>query len=250
MGDQGPDDGSDAPDPGTAAENEWPEEDRSRALPVRISHPHALALPLRTARALRPLKQYRPHPSAERLDEAGTAAQIAHSGLLDVVTRPARDRWLDLTVVVDDGVSMLLWQQLCSELNSLLAHLGAFRQIRTYGLRLRPGRTPRLSSRPFVPDAPTVSAEVLTDPSGRTMTLVISDGAGPGSRTGAMRAVLSRWAACGPTAAIHTLAAPDVARFRTAHPALVGAAHRGRGPPTPPGGCVIRSCPRRSRRSA
>ncbi|WP_406240892.1 SAV_2336 N-terminal domain-related protein [Streptomyces anulatus] len=204
-GDEDPDGGSDTPDPGTAAENERPDEDRSRALPVRIPHPHALALPLRTARALRPLKQYRPHPSAEQLDEAGTAAQIAHSGFLDVVTRPARDRWLDLTVVVDDGVSMLLWQQLCSELNSLLAHLGAFRQIRTYGLRLRPGRMPRLSSRPFVPDAPTVSAEVLTDPSGRTMTLVISDGAGPGWRTGAMRAVLSRWAACGPTAVIHTL---------------------------------------------
>ncbi|MFF1264390.1 SAV_2336 N-terminal domain-related protein [Streptomyces anulatus] len=204
-GDEDPDGGSDAPDPGTAAENERSDEDRSRALPVRIPHPHALALPLRTARALRPLKQYRPHPSAEQLDEAGTAAQIAHSGFLDVVTRPARDRWLDLTVVVDDGVSMLLWQQLCSELNSLLAHLGAFRQIRTYGLRLRPGRMPRLSSRPFVPDAPTVSAEVLTDPSGRTMTLVISDGAGPGWRTGAMRAVLSRWAACGPTAVIHTL---------------------------------------------
>ncbi|MFJ3600436.1 SAV_2336 N-terminal domain-related protein [Streptomyces sp. NPDC090126] len=204
-GDEGPRAGSDAPGPRTAAEDEPPEENRSRALPVRIPHPHALALPLRTARALRPLKQYRPHPSAEQLDEAGTAAQIAHSGILDVVTRPARDRWLDLTVVVDDGVSMLLWQQLCSELNSLLAHLGAFRQIRTYGLRLRPGRTPRLSSRPFVPDAPTVSPEVLTDPSGRTMTLVISDGAGPGWRTGAMRAVLSRWAACGPTAVIHTL---------------------------------------------
>ncbi|MFF9509415.1 SAV_2336 N-terminal domain-related protein [Streptomyces sp. NPDC014724] len=204
-GDQDSDGGSDAPDPGTAAENERPEEDRSPALPVRIPHPHALALPLRTARALRPLKQYRPHPSAEKLDEAETATQIADSGLLDVVTRPARDRWLDLTVVVDDGVSMLLWQQLCSELNSLLAQLGAFRQIRTYGLRLRPGRTPRLSSRPFVPDAPTMSAEVLTDPSGRTMTLVISDGAGPGWRTGAMRGVLSRWAAYGPTAVLHTL---------------------------------------------
>ncbi|MFE4689864.1 SAV_2336 N-terminal domain-related protein [Streptomyces sp. NPDC056749] len=203
--DRDPDDGSGPPDPGGPAEIQQPEENRNPALPVRIPHPHALALPLRTARALRPLKQYRPHPSAEELDEAETASQIAHSGLLDVVTRPARDRWLDLAVVVDDGVSMLLWQQLCSELNSLLAHLGAFRQIRTYGLRLRPGRVPRLSSRPFVPDTPTVSAEVLTDPSGRTMTLVISDGAGPGWRTGAMRAVLSRWAAHGPTAVIHTL---------------------------------------------
>uniref|UniRef100_A0AAU3GWQ3 SAV_2336 family protein n=1 Tax=Streptomyces sp. NBC_01401 TaxID=2903854 RepID=A0AAU3GWQ3_9ACTN len=207
--DRGRDDGPAAPEPGPAEadppELAEPAEDRSAALPVRIPHPHALALPLRTARALRPLKQYRPHPSAEELDEAETAARIAHSGLLDVVTRPARDRWLDLTVVVDDGVSMLLWQQLCSELNSLLAHIGAFRQIRTYGLRLRPGRAPRISSRPFVPDAPTVSAEVLTDPSGRTMTLVISDGAGPGWRTGAMRAVLSRWAAHGPTAVIHTL---------------------------------------------
>ncbi|MCZ7413683.1 MULTISPECIES: SAV_2336 N-terminal domain-related protein [unclassified Streptomyces] len=177
----------------------------ARALPVRIPHPRALASPLAAARALRPLKRASADPAAEELDEEETAARTADSRVPDVVTRPVRSRWLDLNLVIDDGVSMLLWQQLCAELGALTVRLGAFRQIRLFGLRLRPGTPPALTTRPFDPSAAPVRPDVVTDPTGRSMTLVVSDGAGPGWRTGGMRAVLSRWALHGPTAVVHAL---------------------------------------------
>lgn len=178
-----------------------------RALALRISHPRSLPGLLVTARALRPLKRYRPNPRRQEIDEAATADRIAHTGLLDVVTRPERERWLDLALVVDDSGSMLLWQQLCTELHALFVQLGAFRQVRTWGLRLRNGRAPLLSPRPFGASPSLVPTAVVDDPSGRTMTVVISDGAGPGWRTGAMEAQLTRWASLGPTAIIHALPA-------------------------------------------
>ncbi|MBW1599524.1 SAV_2336 N-terminal domain-related protein [Streptomyces sp. JJ38] len=177
----------------------------ARALPVRIPHPRALASPLAAARALRPLKRVSADPAVEELDEEETAARTADSRVPDVVTRPVRSRWLDLNLVIDDGVSMLLWQQLCAELGALAVRLGAFRQIRLFGLRLRPGTPPALTTRPFDPAAAPVRPDVVTDPTGRSMTLVVSDGAGPGWRTGGMRAVLSRWALHGPAAVVHAL---------------------------------------------
>ncbi|MFF3248386.1 SAV_2336 N-terminal domain-related protein [Streptomyces sp. NPDC002870] len=176
-----------------------------RALSIRIAHPRSLSGSLVTARALRPLKRYRPNPRRHEIDEAATAARIAHTGVLDVVTRPGRERWLDLSLIVDDSGSMLLWQQLCTELHTLFERLGAFRQIRTWGLRLGDGRTPMLSPRPFGASQSLLRPAVLVDPSGRTMTLVISDGASPEWRTGAMEEQLARWASYGPTAVIHAL---------------------------------------------
>ncbi|MFH9090531.1 SAV_2336 N-terminal domain-related protein [Streptomyces sp. NPDC017673] len=176
-----------------------------RALSIRIAQPRSLSGSLSTARALRPLKRHRPDHRRREIDEAATAARYAHTGVLDVVTHPARERWLDLSLIVDDSGSMLLWQQLCAELHRVMEQLGAFRQIRVWGLRLRPGRTPMLSPQPFGASLALLSPAVADDPSGRTMTLVISDGANRAWRTGAMAALLTRWASRGPTAVIHTL---------------------------------------------
>lgn len=181
------------------------ETDRPRALPIRVPNPRSLPGFLMTARALRPLKQHRPDPLRAEFDEAATVAQIAHTGLIDVVTRPVRERWLDLALVVDDSPSMLLWQQLCTELRALFERLGAFRRIQVWGLRLRAGAEPVLSPRPFARTRGIVRPESVCDPAGRTMTLVISDGAGPGWWDGQMRPVLARWAAHGPTAVLHAL---------------------------------------------
>ncbi|TLS42758.1 hypothetical protein FE633_29345 [Streptomyces montanus] len=194
-----------APEGESQAPEPQPAPELPRARSIRIAHPRSLSGSLATARALRPLKRYRPNSRRHEIDEATTAARIAHTGVLDVVTRPEQERWLDLALVVDDSGSMLLWQQLCTELHALFERLGAFRQIRTWGLRLRDDRTPMLSPRPFGASRSLLRPAVLDDPSGRTMTLVISDGAGPGWRTGAMGAQLARWASCGPTAVIHAL---------------------------------------------
>ncbi|MEU6578271.1 SAV_2336 N-terminal domain-related protein [Streptomyces sp. NPDC046805] len=204
-GGSAPDDGDDEAAADGPAHQPPPEPERPRALSIRIAQPRSLSSSLSTARALRPLKRHRPDHRRREIDESATAARFAHTGVLDVVTHPARERWLDLSLIVDDSGSMLLWQQLCTELHVILQRLGAFRQIRVWGLRLRAGHTPMLSPQPFGASLALLPPAVADDPSGRTMTLVISDGANRAWRTGAMAALLTRWASRGPTAVIHAL---------------------------------------------
>ncbi|MFJ1531542.1 SAV_2336 family protein [Streptomyces mirabilis] len=176
------------------------------ALPVRVPEEKALGSDeLRLSRALRLLKQPQPGPLKREFDEEATAAAMAETGLPDVVTRPARQRWLDLTLLIDDGISMLLWRRLAMELRALLERLGAFRDIRVHGLDTRSAGAPLLRSRPFDPHAPLLSPASVADPSGGTLVLVISDGVGACWRDGRLHAALERWAHQGPTAIMHAL---------------------------------------------
>ncbi|MEV6008035.1 SAV_2336 N-terminal domain-related protein [Streptomyces sp. NPDC051976] len=174
-------------------------------LPVRLPEDRALGtggLPL--GWALRPLRLSRPHARRSEMDEAATVAAYAETGLSDVVLRPARERGLDLVLVVDDGLSMLLWRRLGVELRALLERLGAFRAMRLYGLGTRGTDAPYLSSRPFGQGA-RLPASVAADPSGRSLVLVVSDGVGEAWRDGRMRLALDRWGNMGPTAVMQVL---------------------------------------------
>ncbi|MGW3570209.1 SAV_2336 N-terminal domain-related protein [Streptomyces sp. NPDC000941] len=176
-----------------------------RALPLRVPEAKALRAELSIGRALRPLKQHRPNPLKREVDEVATATALAETGLPDVVTRPARERWLDLALVVDDGMSMLLWRRLAVELRTLLQRAGAFRVVRVLGLHTRGADAPILRAKPYVPEAPALPVTAVSDPSGHTLVLVLSDGVGAAWRDGRMSAVLERWAGLGPTAVMHAL---------------------------------------------
>ncbi|MFE2424404.1 SAV_2336 N-terminal domain-related protein [Streptomyces hokutonensis] len=178
------------------------------AMPVRVPEEKALGEDeLRFGRALRSLKQPRPDPFKTEFDEEATTAALAETGLPDMVTRPARQRWLNLVLLIDDGISMLLWRRLATELRALLERLGAFRDVRVHGLDTRSARAPLLRARPFDPHASALSPASVVDPSGRTLVLVISDGVGVCWRDGRMTKALERWARQGPTAIMHTLPA-------------------------------------------
>ncbi|WP_240529217.1 SAV_2336 N-terminal domain-related protein [Streptomyces antioxidans] len=179
--------------------------DARRALPLRVPEDKALHQELSIGRALRPLKQHRPNPLKREFDEAATATALAETGLPDVVTRPARERWLDLALVIDDGMSMLLWRRLAVELRTVLQRSGAFRVVRVLGLHTRGGGAPALRARPYAPEAPLLPTTALSDPSGHTLVLVVSDGVGTAWRNGRMGRVLARWAGLGPTAVVHAL---------------------------------------------
>ncbi|RNG19291.1 hypothetical protein EEJ42_24980 [Streptomyces botrytidirepellens] len=174
-------------------------------MPLRVPEDKALHQELSIGRALRPLKQHRPNPLKREFDEVATAAALAETGLPDVVTRPARERWLDLALVVDDGTSMLLWRRLAAELRTVLQRSGAFRVVRVLGLHTRGATAPALRTRPYDPDAPHLPTTALSDPSGHTLVLVVSDGVGAAWRDGRMGQVLARWAGVGPTAVVHAL---------------------------------------------
>ncbi|WP_116426807.1 SAV_2336 N-terminal domain-related protein [Streptomyces spongiicola] len=175
-----------------------------RAMPLRVPEDKALRDELLIGRALRPLKQRRPSLRHHEVDEAATAAALAETGLPDVVTRPARERWLHLVLLVDDGLSMLLWHRLVAELRTLMQRLGAFRSVRVHGLDSRRA-VPSLRGQPFDPSSTTMSPSVLTDPSGQTLILVVSDGMGAAWRTGSMHDVLQTWSGSGPVSVVHAL---------------------------------------------
>ncbi|MFC9682728.1 SAV_2336 N-terminal domain-related protein [Streptomyces sp. NPDC056948] len=192
------------PEPQTQQPTVTPRADETRAIPLRVPEAKALADELRMGRVLRPLKQSRPSTSRYDVDEEATVHALAETGLPDVVLRPAPERWLDLALVVDDGMSMLLWQRLATELHALLRRAGAFRMIRAYGLHTR-GDEVYLRGRPFSDEANRMPKHLVADPTGRTLVLLVSDGVGRAWRDGRMHGTLSDWARCGPTAVLHAL---------------------------------------------
>ncbi|WP_344318846.1 tetratricopeptide repeat protein, partial [Streptomyces yatensis] len=165
------------------------------------------------SRALRPLRRSVPSRTSFCVDETATAEWIAETGLPDVVLRPRPERWLSVALIVDDGPSMVLWQQLAAEVRGLLERQGAFRSVRTYGLDSAQGldgaqdAAPVLRARPYAPGAPRRTPRQLTDTSGRTVMLVLSDGVGPGWRGGAIPRLLRRWARHSPVAVLQPLPA-------------------------------------------
>ncbi|MFJ6982287.1 MULTISPECIES: SAV_2336 N-terminal domain-related protein [unclassified Streptomyces] len=180
-----------------------------RAMPVRVPEDKALIGELELGRALRPLRRRRASPHRLEIDEERTATELAETRLPDVVQRPVQERWLHLVLLVDDGLSMLLWHRLGTELRTLLERLGAFATIRVLGLDARPADGPRLHARPFRPESTPVPLSAVNDPSGRTLVLVVSDGMGAAWRTGVLHRLLAAWASRGPTAVLHTLP-PDL----------------------------------------
>ncbi|WP_349345104.1 SAV_2336 N-terminal domain-related protein [Streptomyces rapamycinicus] len=181
-----------------------------RARPARavgLRGVRALPGTRRLSRALRPLRRSVPSRTSFRVDETATAEWIAETGLPDVVLRPRPERWLSVALIVDDGPSMALWQQLAAEVRGLLERQGAFRSVRTYGLDSSHQDRPVLRARPYAPGAPRRTARQLTDTSGRTVMLVLSDGVGPGWRGGAIPRLLRRWARHSPVAVLQPLPA-------------------------------------------
>lgn len=88
--------------------------------------PHAQRL----ARAVRPLHRYRRHPHRVVADIPATVRLTAETGLLDVVSRPDRERAWAATLLVDDSPSMRAWSSLAAEVRSVLDRSGAFRSVR------------------------------------------------------------------------------------------------------------------------
>ncbi|MFJ8441292.1 SAV_2336 N-terminal domain-related protein [Kitasatospora griseola] len=172
---------------------------------LRVPEPKELPQERLLARSLRPLRQHRPSSHHRFIDERASAEAIAESRQPIVVLRPARERWLRCLLVVDDGVSMLLWRRLVAELSDLLQHTGAFRQIQHLGLRSRGPDPIALRPRPFTDAPATIPTRAVVDPTGQTLVIVVSDGAGLAWRDGRMRRVLGDWGRIGPLAVVHTL---------------------------------------------
>ena len=183
--------------------------------------PGAASLPGRLAvqRALRPLKRWVPTRRMDGIDERATARLIADQPFRRriwlAVPRPALERWLDATLVIDSGRSMRIWRGLGRELAATLAECGVFRNVNTWQLG-DDGRTRLYPWR----EGPDRDPAELIDPAGRRVILVFSDCVGPAWRTGAARSTIARWARHGPVVILQPL--PERLWSRTAAPTVAG----------------------------
>ncbi|MGZ9933330.1 SAV_2336 N-terminal domain-related protein [Streptomyces sp. NC-S4] len=195
--------GADGEPPG-----ESPEE---YGVPVRV--PGAAALPriLDIQRALRALQRHRPPGPPTRLviDEAATAEASARAlGLVIPVLRPESRREATVRLVMDASPSMAVWQDMFEELRSVCERLGAFRDVQVHYLHRLADGTAALGRSPApgcVRASGLRSGDQLRDPTGRALTMVVSDCAGPLWREGTAQRLLHRWAECTPCMVVQPL---------------------------------------------
>ncbi|MEU5973250.1 SAV_2336 N-terminal domain-related protein [Streptomyces sp. NPDC047315] len=178
-------------------------------VPAPAALPDALAL----ERSLRPLQRYRPprrHVRRE-LDEVATADRAADTGIVVPVLSFVRRREARLALVMDESSSNVVWSRALDELRQICERAGAFREVAVH----------RIAE----DDAPPTD---LGDPTGRQLTVVLSDCAGPLWRSGRMQRLLHSWAATAPVSVVQPL--PQRMWGRTHLPARPGLLRRREGP--------------------
>ncbi|MER5808169.1 SAV_2336 N-terminal domain-related protein [Streptomyces sp. NPDC002033] len=176
-------------------------------VPVRV--PGAAALPriLDIQRALRALQRHRPPgpPARTVLDESATAEASARAlGLVIPVLRPESRREATVRLVMDASPSMAVWQEMFEELRSVCERLGAFRDVQAHYLHRLADGTAAVGRGPS-PGGALRSGDQLRDPTGRVLTMVVSDCAGPVWREGEAQRLLHRWAQCSPCVVVQPL---------------------------------------------
>ncbi|MFB9682887.1 FxSxx-COOH system tetratricopeptide repeat protein [Amycolatopsis plumensis] len=164
-------------------------------------------------RALRPIKRKVPsnRPDDVELDEPATAERAAETREWQLVTRPRRSRWLDLTLVIDATPSMALWRPTVTRLVALIQSSGVFRSVQQRRLdtakagRSEDGTTAGPVLHGGTPDSPARRPSEILDQSKRRLVLVLTDGFGDAWRSDLVSPVLAEWAREMPVAILHLL---------------------------------------------
>ena len=176
-------------------------------LSFKVPDAPSLCEPLTLARALKPLMRRIPSGTTLVLDESATTQRIADEGLWLPVLRPTLEPWLDLELVVDEGISMQIWRHTIRELERLLKNYGIFRNVRVWGLitdNLEQMQIRRGIGATAKNQSPRSPAELI-DPSGRRLVLVVSDCVSSLWRDGKVTTTLEIWAKHGSMAIVQML---------------------------------------------
>lgn len=200
------------------------------ALTLGVPAAPALPAPLELQRALRPIQRYCPAapPLRRTLDEVATVELSARAGgLIIPVFRGASRGEAVLQLVMDASSSMRVWERLFTELHEVFGQLGAFRDVQVRYLHQAPDGAPAVSRSPDPAAAPLNSADRLSDPTGRRVTVVVSDCAGPLWHSGRAHRLLHQLGRQGPTAVLQPL--PQRMWNRTRLPVTYGVLARGEG---------------------
>ncbi|MFI6505339.1 FxSxx-COOH system tetratricopeptide repeat protein [Nonomuraea typhae] len=161
-------------------------------------------------KALRPFRltsatSHRP----PEMDEVATAEQAADGGLWLPVLREARERMLDLDVVLDDGQCARLHRAEGLRLVSALTAAGAFRRIRVHLLDtdVKTQDELRLTALGGGSIALPATALALPAHTGRRLIVIFTDGVGDAWHSGAATRLLARWGQGNAVCVIHALPA-------------------------------------------
>jgi hypothetical protein len=195
-----------------AADGGYPQAGQ-RVRPIRTPPVSTMSGSQKLMRPLLPMRRV-PNRLQPILDENATADSAAHSGIVVPELRASAERGLSLTVVVDTGPAMSVWDRLEDDLLTLFRRLGAFRDVRKWYLRTAEDAVLGVS-RTRLGDGPDLSAAdrsaalrdiaELANPPGRRVILLLSDATSPAWHSGTITPVLRRWAAAGPLAIVQPL---------------------------------------------
>ncbi|MFJ5091650.1 SAV_2336 N-terminal domain-related protein [Streptomyces sp. NPDC088674] len=194
-----------------------------RGLRIGVPAAPAFGSTLDLQRALRPLQRFRTAGTRRRkvLDETATAELSARAGgLVLPVYRTVERREATLHLVLDASPSMRVWERMFEELRQVFSQLGAFAGIRCHYLHEGPGPGTPLALAAAPGAGPRYAPERLADPTGRSLTLVVSDCAGELWRTGQGHRLLHRLARSGPVSVLQPL--PQRLWNRTRLPVVFG----------------------------
>ncbi|RII16010.1 hypothetical protein DSC45_15595 [Streptomyces sp. YIM 130001] len=202
---------------------------RAAPLPVGVPAATALPAPLELQRALRPLQRYRsPAPPLRTvLDETETAQRSALAGLVTPVFRGVTRADARLQLVMDASSSMRVWDRMFAELEQIFGRLGAFWDIQVSHLHEGPDGRPAVSRSPDRHALPLHSVDRLNDPTGRRLTLLVSDCVGPLWRSGQAHRLLHHLSRQAAAAVLQPL--PQRMWQRTRLPVSYGELTRGEG---------------------
>lgn len=208
---------------------------------LTVSEPRRRRAVSQAMRAFRRLVES-PHGAAE-VDEEATAEQAAGDDLWLPVFAPARERLLELDVVIDDGRFAILHRAAANGFAAAFTDVAAFRVIRTHLLDADVERESELRLRTGRADAPATPASALALPgrTGRRLIVVLTDGIGDAWHTGAAHRMLARWGENNAVVVVHLLPArlwrrtgiaPERAELRNTKPAAAAVEY---GSAVPPG---------------
>ncbi|NER22829.1 MAG: formylglycine-generating enzyme family protein [Symploca sp. SIO1B1] len=184
-----------------------PKKTVSEGIPFQAPAAPALRQPLALARALRPLMRKVPSPTQTVIDEEETVTQISEKGIWTPVLKPAPERWLELALVVEESGSTVIWQEIIAEFQRLTELQGAFRDVRTWGLKTDHNGVIKLIPKGnfSAKKQRSRSFKELLDPTGRRLILLISDCISPIWRQGKVYQILKHWSNHGPVAILQLL---------------------------------------------
>ncbi|MFF9014836.1 SAV_2336 N-terminal domain-related protein [Streptomyces sp. NPDC014870] len=180
-----------------------------RALPVRAPGANALPGLLGLQKALRPLRHYAHfplRPGEGLLDEEATAERSAAAGMLMPVMRPAAGRRPDIQLLMDTGPAMVVWTRMVEELRQACQQSGAFRDVQVHRLYDTGEGAPLVTTTSGADGRPRLRpGDQLHDPTGRRLTLIVSDCVGPLWQRGAAQRLIHEWPRQSPLALVQPL---------------------------------------------